>query len=111
MEIVTSSTNYQITKSDHDPVKRGDNITLTRKKKPRGPGLDVIIDKPPRMTLNKLAEIFVEFRDEQREQNTQVNTRFDKIESRLDGHDEFNKVVKDYNGISSLNSQFKNKLF
>ncbi|MDR1234646.1 MAG: hypothetical protein LBJ97_00980 [Mycoplasmataceae bacterium] len=44
------------------PVKRGDNITLTRKVKSRGPGSDIIIDKPPRMTLNRLAEMFIDFK-------------------------------------------------
>ncbi|MDR1234864.1 MAG: hypothetical protein LBJ97_02140 [Mycoplasmataceae bacterium] len=77
------STNYQVTKSEHDPVKRGDNITLTRKVKSRGPGPDVIIDKPPRKSLD--------------ERITEALTKaLEPVVSQLKEHDEFNKVVKDY---------------
>jgi hypothetical protein len=55
------STKYRLTQSDNDPIKRGDNITLTRKVKPRDPGPDVVLPpKPPRKSLDeRIAEAIV----------------------------------------------------
>ncbi|MDR1234719.1 MAG: hypothetical protein LBJ97_01395 [Mycoplasmataceae bacterium] len=112
MKNKTISTNYQVTKSDHDPVKRGDNVTLTRKAKSRSPDIDVIINKPPRKSLEERVanvikatvpsmiqealEPVVNRLDKMDSRLDKMDNRLDKIEFRLEGHDEFNKVVKDY---------------
>jgi hypothetical protein len=63
------SAKYRVTKSDNDPVKCGDHITLTRKVKTRDNDTDVVrTPKPP-----KWFQAFEE----------RNNTRFDKIETRL----------------------------
>jgi hypothetical protein len=77
------SINYRVSKSDNSPVKRGDNITLTRKVKPRGPGPDVVLPpKPPRKNLDERI-------------TDALSKALKPVLSRLDKQDEFNQYVRD----------------
>jgi hypothetical protein len=91
------STKFRVTKSDNDPVKRGDNITLTRKVKSRGPGPDVVEPpKPPRKSLDeRIAEAIVKTVPNLINQALKpVVSRLDNIDTRLDKQDEFNQYVR-----------------
>jgi hypothetical protein len=85
------STKYRVTKSDNDPVKCGDHITLTRKVKPRGPGPDVVEpSKAPRKSLDeRIAEAIV------KTVPNLINQALKPVLSRLDKQDEFNQYVRD----------------
>jgi hypothetical protein len=96
------STKFRVTKSDNDPVKCGDHITLTRKVKSCGPDV-VEPPKPPRKSLDeRIAEAIVKTVPNLINQALKpVLSRLDNIESnvqtiniRLDKQDEFNQYVR-----------------
>jgi hypothetical protein len=107
------STNYRLTKSDNNPVRCGDNITLTRKVKSRGPGPDVVMpSKHPRKSLDeRITEAIVKTVPNLISQALEpirsdiqiiksdiqiINTRLDRLEDFNNDQKSLNKKFSDY---------------
>jgi hypothetical protein len=95
-----------LTKSDKNPVRRGDNITLTRKVKSRGPGPDVVmLSKHPRKSLDeRITEAIVktvpnlisQALEPIRSDIQMINTRLDRLEDFNNDQKSLNKKFTDY---------------
>jgi hypothetical protein len=88
------STKYRVTKSDNDPVKCGDHITLTRKVISHDNDTDVVRTPKPPKWFQAFEERNNARFDKIEKRLDNVDTRIDNLETRLDKQDEFNQYVK-----------------